>query len=161
MDQIIHNYAFIDSQNLNLAIRDQGWQLDFKRFRKYLEDKYSIIKAFIFIGYIPTNESLYAALQKYGYILIFKPTLRLSDGRVKGNIDAELVLHAMIEYGNYTQAVIVSGDGDFHCLVEYLKKQGKLKKIIVPNRDEFSSLLRKFSGDMAFMNDLRGKLEYK
>lgn len=161
MIQVIHNYAFIDSQNLNLAIRDQGWQLDFKRFRKYLEDKYSIIKAFIFIGYIPTNESLYTALQKYGYILIFKPTLKLSDGRVKGNIDAELVLHAMIEYGNYIQAVIVSGDGDFHCLVEYLKKQGKLKKIIVPNRDEFSSLLRKFSGDMAFMNDLRGKLEYK
>ena len=27
-----NNYAFIDSQNLNLSIRDCGWQLDFKRF---------------------------------------------------------------------------------------------------------------------------------
>ena len=34
------NYAFIDSQNLNLSIFDQGWKLDYKRFRKYLDDKY-------------------------------------------------------------------------------------------------------------------------
>ncbi|MDD5692188.1 MAG: NYN domain-containing protein [Candidatus Omnitrophica bacterium] len=161
MDRIMNNYAFIDSQNLNLAIRDQGWALDFKRFRRYLEDKYNVTKAFIFIGYIPTNESLYTALQKYGYIVIFKPTLELVDGKVKGNIDAELVLHAMIEYPNYEQAVIVSGDGDFHCLVEYLKKQNKLMKLIVPNRHRFSSLLRKFTANMAFMNDLKGKLEYK
>jgi len=67
----------------------------------------------------------------------------------------------MIEYSNYERAVIVTGDGDFHCLLEYFKKQGKLMKLIVPNRHAFSSLLRKFAPDMAFMNDLRGKLEYK
>ncbi|PIY84777.1 MAG: hypothetical protein COY77_00630 [Candidatus Omnitrophica bacterium CG_4_10_14_0_8_um_filter_43_18] len=156
-----NNYAFIDSQNLNLAIREQGWELDFKRFRKYLEDKYAVTKAFIFIGYIATNESLYTSLQKYGYILIFKPTLSLPDGRVKGNIDAELVLHAMIEYQNYSKAVIVSGDGDFYCLLDYLIKQNKLKKLIVPNRYSFSSLLRKFHLFMACMNDLKIKLEYK
>lgn len=156
-----NNYAFIDSQNLNLAIRDLGWELGFKRFRKYLQDKYGVSKAFIFIGYLPTNQSLYTSLQKYGYILIFKPTLTLPSGRVKGNIDAELVLHAMIEYPNYDKAVIVTGDGDFHCLIEYLKKQNKLEKLVAPNRYKFSSLLRKFVPDMAFMNDLRGKLEYK
>ena len=161
MAQIIHNYAFIDSQNLNLSIRDQGWRVDFKRFRKYLEDKYRIKKAFIFIGYIPTNQSLYTSLQEYGYILIFKPTLSLPGGKVKGNIDAELVLHAMIEYANYDKAAIVTGDGDFHCLIEYLKKQGKLERLIIPNRYKFSSLLRKFAKDMVFMSDLRVKLEYK
>ena len=126
MNQVRNNFAFIDSQNLNLSILDQGWRLDFKRFRKYLEDKYGVVKAFLFIGYVPTQQSLYTALQKYGYVVVFKPTLLLSEGRVKGNVDAELVLHAMIEYANYNQAVIVTGDGDFHCLVEYLKKQGKL-----------------------------------
>ena len=161
MEKIINNYAFIDSQNLNLSIRDQGWRVDFKRFRKYLEDKYRIKKAFIFIGYIPTNQSLYTSLQEYGYILIFKPTLSLPGGKVKGNIDAELVLHAMIEYANYDKAAIVTGDGDFHCLIEYLKKQGKLERLIIPNRYKFSSLLRKFAKDMVFMSDLRVKLEYK
>ena len=135
--------------------------LDFKKFRKYLEDKYKVSKAFIFIGYVPTNESLYISLQEYGYILIFKPTLSLPDGRVKGNIDAELVLHTMIEYPNYDKAVIVTGDGDFHCLIEYRNKQNKLERLIVPNRYKFSSLLRKLASKITFMNDLRQKLEYK
>lgn len=103
---------------------------------------------------------MYTALQKYGYVLIFKPTLTLSEGRVKGNVDAELVLHAMIEFPNYDQAVIVTGDGDFHCLVEYLRKQGKLGRLLIPNRYKYSALLRGFAGDMAFISDLRGKLEY-
>jgi len=160
MKESRNNYAFIDSQNLNLSIREMGWLLDFKRFRKYLEDKYCVKKTFIFVGYVATNESLYTSLQDYGYIIIFKPTLSLPDGRVKGNIDAELVLHAMIEYANYDKAVIVTGDGDFHCLVEYLKKHNKLEKLIVPNHYKFSSLLRKFATDMVFMNELKRKLEY-
>jgi len=157
-----NNYAFIDSQNLNLAVRDDGWRLDFGRFRKYLSDKYNISKAFIFIGYIPTNQQLYTSLQKQGYILIFKPTLILPDGKVKGNVDAELVLHSMIEYANYERAVIVSGDGDFHCLIKYLKSRQKLKKLLIPNRYKFSSFLREFIPDnVDFMNNLRAKLELK
>ena len=157
-----NNYAFIDSQNLNLAIRDQGWTLDFARFRKYLSDKYGVVKAFLFIGYVPTNQNLYTALQEQGYILIFKPTLVLKNGKIKGNVDAELVLHAMIEYQNYNKAVIVSGDGDFHCLIKYLKGRGKLEKLIIPNRVKFSSLLREFlPHDTDFMNNLKGKLGYR
>ena len=41
-----NNYAFIDSQNLNLAIQDQGWKLDFGRFRTYLADSFNVTKAF-------------------------------------------------------------------------------------------------------------------
>jgi len=35
-----NNYAFIDSNNLNLAIQELGWKLDFKRFRIYLKEKH-------------------------------------------------------------------------------------------------------------------------
>jgi uncharacterized LabA/DUF88 family protein len=161
MKQSNNNYAFIDSQNVNLAIRGLGWTLDFGRFRKYLEDKYNVTKAFLFIGYVATNESLYTALQKDGYIIIFKPTLTRPDGKVKGNIDAELVLHTMIELSNCDKAVIVTGDGDFYCLVDYLKRQDKLLKLIIPDRYKYSSLLRKFNADIVFMNDLREKVEYK
>ena len=79
---------------------------------------------------------------------------------VKGNIDADLVLHAMIQYDNYHQAVIVSGDGDFYCLIEYLSKAKKLFKIIVPNR-KYSSLLRKFSSFIVNISLFRSKLEGK
>jgi len=160
MNRRENNYAFIDSQNLNLSIRDQGWVLDFGKFKQFLRDKYSVTHAFLFIGYIYENQDLYISLQKDGYILIFKPTLRLPDGRVKGNVDAELVLHAMIEYDNYDKALIVTGDGDFYCLVDYLVKKDKLLKLMVPNRNKFSSLFRKMMPHIMFMNDLRGKLEH-
>lgn len=156
-----NNYAFIDSQNLNLSVREQGWTLDFKRFRKYLEDKYGIAKAFLFIGYIPTNQGLYTALQKDGYIIIFKPTLILPNGKAKGNVDAEMVLHSMIEFPNYEKALIVTGDGDFYCLIDYLKSKNKLLKLMIPNRGRYSSLFRKFMHEIVFMNNLKEKLEYR
>jgi uncharacterized LabA/DUF88 family protein len=154
-----NNFAFIDSQNLNLAIRDQGWKLDFAKFRVYLKDKFSVTQAFLFIGYIPTEQSLYTDLQKFGYIVIHKPTLKLQNGIVKGNVDAELVLHSMIEYNNYDKAVIVSGDGDFCCLVEYLEKQDKIERLVVPNKHKYSSLLKRFASKICFLNLERGKLE--
>ncbi|MBU0952056.1 MAG: NYN domain-containing protein [Elusimicrobia bacterium] len=160
MKIIQNNYAFIDSQNLNLAIRGLGWFLDFRRFRVYLNDKYGVKKAFLFIGYVSTNQSLYTSLQEAGYILVFKPTLYLPKGKVKGNVDAELVLHTMIEYPNYEKAIIVTGDGDFFCLVEYLKKQDRLLKLMIPDQNQYSSLLRKFMDDIVFVSSLKGKLEF-
>ena len=160
-----NNYAFIDSQNLNLATRDLGWKLDFSRFRAYLSDKYGITKAFLFIGYVPGNETLYSSLQDFGYICVFKPTLELPDGKVKGNVDAELVLHTMIQYPNFEKAVIVSGDGDFYCLVEYLLGQDKLRKVIIPNQKRYSGLLKKLcpqdNNIFNFLNPLKEKLEYR
>ncbi len=141
------NYAFIDSQNLNLGIRSQGWKLDWRKFRQYLRNKYLVEKAYLFIGHVSGNESLYASLQESGYILIFKPTIERRDKGtvvIKGNVDAELVLHAMIQFKNYEKAVIVSGDGDFHCLIEHLETKGKLLKVLAPTR-HYSSLLRKFN----------------
>src|SRR3989344_2075348 len=153
-------YAFIDSQNLNLAIRDQGWRLDFARFRIYLKDKYKVSKAFLFLGYIPKYENLYKTLKQAGYILVFKPIhLRKEKGVtvVKGNVDAELVLHTMIEFPHYKKAVIVTGDGDFHCLVDFLRKKRKLRKLLIPNYHKHSALLREFIRDSDFMNGLKKK----
>ena len=50
-----NNYAFIDSQNLNLSIQAQGWNLDFARFRKYISHRFSVSMAFLFIGLVPGN----------------------------------------------------------------------------------------------------------
>jgi len=157
-------YAFIDSQNLNLAIKGCGWELDFARFYIYLADKYKVDKSFLFIGYVPGNEALYTSFQKAGYIVVFKPTLEYKKGKkkfTKGNIDAELVLHTMIEFPNYDKAIIVSGDGDFHCLIEYLDNKDKLFHIIIPNPNKYSALLRKFRSYFVYINNLEKKLGKK
>lgn len=66
----------------------------------------------------------------------------------------------MIQYDNYDKAVIVSGDGDFHCLIEYLDAEGKLLKVLAPNR-HFSGLLRKFRKYIVRVDQLRNSLEFK
>lgn len=155
-------YAFIDSQNLNLGVKSQGWTLDFARFRVYLKSKYQVEKAFLFIGYLPGNTELYTYLQKSDYICVFKPVLEIKRGnktKIKGNVDAELVLHTMIEYKYYSKAIIVSGDGDFHCLIKHLKEKGKLLRLIVPNRRKYSQLFWEFNPFIAFVDNLKEKLK--
>ena len=49
MQKPLKNYAFIDSQNLNLGIQELGWFLDWRKFRVYLKEKYSVVKAYLFI----------------------------------------------------------------------------------------------------------------
>lgn len=156
--QDLKNYAFIDSQNLNLAINALGWKLDFRKFRIYLKSKYNIEKAFLFIGYVAGNEMLYTKLQEYNYTIVFKPTLE-KDGVVKGNCDAELVLHCMIQLNNFHQAIIVSNDGDFHCLIEYLLEKNKLLKLLTPS-NTYSSLLRKFAKYIVPVPLFRHKVEF-
>lgn len=156
------NYAFIDGNNLNLGVRSLGWKLDFRRFRVYLRHRYHVTKAYLFIGYLPHNANLYRALQEYGFLLIFKNVLQKKDGSVKGNVDAELVLHAMIQYKNYDRAVIVTSDGDFACLVEYLNGKGKLETVLSPYFETCSILLKRAAGGrIDFLKGLREKLVYK
>jgi uncharacterized LabA/DUF88 family protein len=157
-----NNYAFIDSQNVHLSIKSQGWMLDWARFRVYLKENYGVTTAFLFIGFIEGNNNLYAMLQEAGFICIFKPVLAYKDGTVKGNVDAELVLHTMIQLPNFDKAVIVTGDGDFYCLIQHLLEKGKLQTVLVPNRQKYSALLKKFAKkDIAFMDDLKNMIGLK
>lgn len=139
-----NNFAFIDSQNLYLGIHALGWKLDFSRFRKYLTDKYGVSTAFLFIGYIPSNEILYANLCKQGFELIFKQTNAYKQ-HTKGNVDAELILHALIKTPIYSKAILVTGDGDFLCLAEYLISNSRLEKILVPNKMKCAQTLQKLN----------------
>jgi uncharacterized LabA/DUF88 family protein len=161
VEQLKGNFAFIDGTNLKLTMNNIGWTLDLKKFRIYLKDKFGVTMAYYFIGFVPTLNDLYTALQSYGYVLVFKPTLRLPDGKIKGNCDAEMVLQAMIDLQNYNKAVIITSDGDFGCLVKYLRKVGKLERVIAPCLAGSSTLLRAAAGSQIdFLDNLRMKLEY-
>ncbi len=158
------NYAFIDSQNLHLGVKSLGWKVDYRKLRLYLKNKYGVERAFIFIGMVDNNQKLYTSLQAAGFILIFKPTVQyFDDGKqtVKGNVDAELVLHAAaIEYSNYNKAIIISGDGDFACLIEYLKEKDKLLNVLTPTA-KYSKLLRPFSKYIIQVGRLKNSIAYQ
>lgn len=147
-----------------------GWKVDWRRFRQYLADKHNVTKAYMFIGYMVENEALYNYMYELGFLVVLKPTIDLTqveakehDDRekpaVKGNVDAELVLYAMKELPNYDKAIIVSGDGDFFGLVEYLEELGKLAALMTPNW-QYSSLLKPFESKIIRLDQNRKQLEY-
>ena len=167
-------YTFIDSQNLNLGVKNDlynkkgvkfytGLKLDFKKFYFYLRTKYNVSKAILFIGKVEGNEPLYSYLTSVGYEIEYKPTLihinNNGDPETKGNVDAELVLRTMIELNNFDKAIIVAGDGDYFCLINYLEKVGKLFHIIIPNKYRYSKLLKPFRKYMVFVTDLKSSLK--
>ncbi len=161
MKKELTNYAFIDHQNIYLGFRELGWKLDWRKLRVYLEEKYAVKVAYQFIGFLPEQQNLYRSLQKKGYILIFKTVTWRPDGKPKGNVDAELVLQAMIDCDEYEKAVLMTSDGDFACLVRHLYQEGKLELVLSPSSTKCSVLLKRAArGRLRFMRDLRRKLEY-
>jgi len=165
-------HAFIDSQNLNVSVNKMGWKMDWRKFRKYLADEYGVDKAMMFIGYVPEFEDMYLQLHDAGYAVVLKPTFDLTkprsensepgsdkDEHVKGNIDADLVLWAMKEISNYDKAVIVSGDGDFYSLVEYLEEKGRLLKLLAPS-SHYSNLYNRYDKYIDRLDKQQKKLEY-
>ncbi len=179
-------YAFIDSQNLNVSVQKLGWKIDWHKFRKFLADKYGVTKAFMFIGYVPEFEDMYVQLHDTGYAIVLKQTFDMTRPQpelledselkelkiepqkeseedkkvVKGNVDADLVLWAMKEIDNYHQAVIVSGDGDFFSLIEYLESKNKLLKVLAPT-GSYSSLFNKYDNYVERLDTHRKELSYR
>ncbi len=155
----MNNFAFIDAQNVHLGIKSLGWVLDWKKFRVYLKDKYAVSTAYLFIGFLDSNQKLYSTLQKAGYILIFKPIILDGDGKAKGNCDADLILHAILEKDNYNRAVIVTSDGDFYSLVRHLHEQEKLEMVLSPYSETCSKLLKKEAKErINYMDNLNRKI---
>lgn len=165
-----NTYAFIDSQNLNLGVQRMGWKMDWRKFRQLLKNKYGVSKAYTFIGYMSENEQLYEYMHELGYLVVLKPTVGITSqnpelkeeekATVKGNIDVELVLFALKELQNYERAIIVSGDGDFFSLIEYLDQHNKLYKVMTPNW-QYSSLLKKYEENIIRLDKLKAQLSYK
>ena len=107
-------------------------------------------------------DTLYDKLQEVSFILKFKPTIPDNDGKIKGNVDTDLVLRAILEINDYDKAIIVSSDGDFYSLVQHLYETKKLEVVLSPDIENCSGLLKQTAKEKVyFMNELRVKLEYK
>jgi uncharacterized LabA/DUF88 family protein len=162
MNKKENNFAYIDGANLYNGINGLGWKLDYRRFRIWLKDKYSIERAYLFIGLVGKHKDLYTFLQEAGFTLIFKETICDGDGKVKGNCDADLVLRAVSDAyeNNCKKSLIVSSDGDYASLVSFLLGKNKLKAVLSPN-NKSSVLLRRTNAPIVYLNDKKKNLEYK
>lgn len=162
------NPAFIDGQNLHLGTSKNGWKIDLKKFRIYLKDKYKVTEAYYFLGYVSEEQQgLYSNLQKAGFIVLFRDHISTLKGTKKGNVDTDIVfemMKALVERKDFDKMILVSGDGDYKSLVDYLIEKKAFFKILFPNKQFASSLYRNLSPqfrDALDSEGVRRKIEYK
>lgn len=161
MENKSNNFAYIDGANLHRGVKELGWKLSYQRFRVWLKEKYGITRAYIFLGLVPKHNDLYTNLQEAGFTLIFKETTYDNDGKVKGNCDADLVLKAAIDYfgKNFDNAILVSSDGDYACLVKFFNEKGVLLSLVSPS-NKCSFLLRKLNVPLMYLDTQRNNLKH-
>lgn len=163
------NIAFIDGQNLhfNTAKRaDNPWLVDLKRFRMYLDQKYGVQTAYYFLGYVQeANQELYEQIQNAGFVLVFREHTTAMLGKKKGNVDSDIIFHIMKKMyrcEQFGKIVLVSGDGDYKTLVDFLIEEHKFEKILFPDSRFASSLYKKLGRqfyDYLDSPDVRRKIE--
>ena len=148
------NIAFIDGQNLHLGTKLSGWKVDHKKFRDYLSKKYNIEYAYYYLGYvIEEHQDFYEKLQKSGFIIRFREHMSSMKTKKKGNVDTEIVFDIMkaLYEDEFDKAILVSGDGDYKKVVDYLIKKERFEKILFPNRKYASSLYRPLHNKYGFV----------
>lgn len=161
------NIAFIDGQNLHLGTKESGWAIDHNKFRRYLKEKYQVTEAYYFLGFVKESEQdLYDKLQKAGFILSFRDHSSALRGNKKGNVDSDIIFSVMkrlVENEKIGEIFIVSGDGDYKRMVDFLVKKKVFGKMLFPNK-KFASSLYKSLGrehfDYLEEPDIRAKISY-
>lgn len=163
------NLAFIDGQNLNYGTKVNNWKIDLVRFRVYLKEKYKVSEAYYHLGYVSEEQQdLYSSIQRSGYILVFKEHSSALKGKKKGNVDTDVVFLMMKELierpDEFSKIILVSGDGDYKKIVDYLISKERFLKMLFPNTKARSSLYNKIGGEMMdFLDrvDIRKNIEYR
>jgi len=153
---------YIDGNNLYRSAKELGFEIDYKKLRGWLRQKYNVNKVYLFIGLIPARVKFYEHLQSSGYILVFKQTISVGE-KIKGNCDAELVLKTVSGFytKSFDKCLLITGDGDFGCLVEFLKENKVIEGVISPDENKCSILLRNKNIEITFLNDLYHKFSDK
>lgn len=159
-----NNVAYIDGANLHKGVTSLGWKLDYARFRVWLLEKYHVQTAYLFLGLIPKYKNLYTRLQDAGFILVFKEVVYSTDGKPKGNCDADLVLNAArsVYEKTFDGVVLVSSDGDYASLVSFLIEKEKHINILSPHDQRSCSVLLKRTGaKISYLGDQQALLSRK
>lgn len=153
---------YIDGNNLYRSAKELGFDIDYKKFRGWLRQKYNPTNVFIFIGLVPDRVKYYEYLQSCGYILVFKQTISVGE-KIKGNCDAELVLKVVSDFyeKTMTNSILITGDGDFGCLVEFLRDRNAIDQVIAPDESKCSILIKNKNTEILFLNNQYHKFSSK
>lgn len=147
--------VLIDVQNLYHSAKNlYKSRVNFGEILKKAVENRNLIRAFAYVIKTKTGEekSFFEALTKLGIETRVKDLQEFYGGQKKGDWDVGLVIDAIRISPTLDTIVLVSGDGDFIPLVEYLKNQGKRVELmafaktashsLVEEADEFTDLAK-------------------
>jgi len=160
------NIAYIDWQNLHLGTSSEKWKIDFNKFRVYLKDKFKVEEAYYFLWFLSEEEQdLYTKIQKAWFILVFREHSSELKWKKKWNVDVDIVFEVMkriISEKDFDKIVLVSWDGDYIKLVNFLIQKELLEKILFPGR-KYSSLynaIKKTYWMNLWLKEIKQKIAY-
>ncbi len=144
---------YIDGNNLHRRATDLGFVINYKKFTGWLKQKYNANNVYLFLGFLCKLKEHYAELTAAGLSLVFKE-VTYSNNSIKGNCDAEMVLKVVSDFytKSFSTCLIITGDGDFGCLVEFLKNNKALSGVIGPDESRCSLLLKNKNVPITFLN---------
>ena len=102
-----------------------------------------------YLGYVQEGqqiEHLYESIQNAGFILVFRQHNSAMVRTKKGNVDSDIIFSIMrrlYKQEEFDKVVLVSGDGDYKMVVDFLIEEKRFEKILFPNRKFRSSLYKK------------------
>ena len=125
--------VFVDVANIFYAAKAAGIDIDYVTLLKSATAGRDFVRAYAYTGLDPENENqrqFHSFLARNGYKVISKDIRKYGDGRIKANLDIELVVDLMKTARNLDIAVVVSGDGDFASAIRAVQEQGVRVEVI-------------------------------
>ncbi len=135
--------VFIDVQNMYHSARSMyGARVNFKEILKAAVSDRKLLRAFAYVIRTKTGEErpFFEALEKLGIETRSKDLQEFYGGAKKADWDVGIVIDAVRTADIVDAVVIVSGDGDFIPLVEYLKGKGRRVEVIAFGKSTSSKL---------------------
>jgi uncharacterized LabA/DUF88 family protein len=125
--------VFVDVANIFYAAKAAGVDIDYVTLLKSATAGRDLVRAYAYTGLDPDNENqrnFHAFLARHGYKVVSKDIRKYGDGKVKANLDIELVVDMMKTSRNLDIAIVVSGDGDFAPAIRAVQETGVRVEVI-------------------------------
>jgi len=125
--------VFVDVANIFYAAKAAGVDIDYVTLLKSASAGRDLVRAYAYTGLDPENDNqrqFHAFLARSGYKVVSKDIRKYGDGKVKANLDIELVVDMMKTARNLDIAVIISGDGDFAPAIRAVQEMGVRVEVI-------------------------------
>ncbi|HEU0235546.1 MAG TPA: NYN domain-containing protein [Candidatus Limnocylindrales bacterium] len=125
--------VFVDVANIFYAAKAAGVDIDYVTLLKSASAGRDLVRAYAYTGLDPDNENqrnFHSFLARNGYRVVSKDIRKYGDGKVKANLDIELVVDMMKTARNLDIAIVVSGDGDFAPAIRAVQEMGVRVEVI-------------------------------